>query len=211
MLDQGLVSIATTMLAVIGTIAGTIVGVTLTSRSTKKEDKRKRLNEKVEEIYGLTNQVRDWAETWLLRLAYATGVNAFECVADYTRPVLTQEDEANLHFWTLVTDPHENTCPIDKIVTLISLHLRPLKELVLDYRACVFFIENNLALSMTLDKLIEGKTPVNADPAAREQLEIIVEEITTLDKAAMIRQAFNEFRKAHIALQLSLEKAIANG
>lgn len=57
MLDQNTTTVLTTAITVIGTLGGVVLGVILSNRYVARQQKAKRNEEKIEEIYTLVTQV----------------------------------------------------------------------------------------------------------------------------------------------------------
>jgi hypothetical protein len=52
MLDQNTTTVLTTLITVLGTLGGAVVGVVLTNRYTERQEKIKRTNAIIEEVYS---------------------------------------------------------------------------------------------------------------------------------------------------------------
>jgi hypothetical protein len=127
MLDQGVVSIITTIVAVTGAISGTMLGVILTHRAARKVDKSKVTREKIEELYILTNQIKIWYH---------------EQIADLLKNNLINYQFEEDVFWILeqstLKDFHKSPYfPINKVTMLINLYAPSLREIYLIYHLSI--------------------------------------------------------------------------
>src|SRR6266568_3054767 len=105
MSDQAIVSIVTTLIAVLGTLAGVQVSI----HAGQKAEKRKVVRDKLEDIYTLLNQVNAWAayqheELWNL---YVYLPNDCPPTSHKSRP----------------------SCPTGRLEVLIRLHLPSLRKI----------------------------------------------------------------------------------
>ncbi len=150
MLDQGVVSIITTLIAVIGAITGTILGIMLTQRTTRKADKSKITRGKIEELYVLTNQIKIWYHSQIAELLKKN-------LIDYQ----FEEDV----FWILeqstLKDFNKNSYfPINKVTMLINLYAPSLKEIYLVYHLSIVNMQliqqavTKNVLEQDIDKLV---------------------------------------------------------
>lgn len=100
MTNQGIVSILTTLIAVIGTLAGVIITYYFTNRMERKRI----LREKLEEIYTLAIQVKQWL------------------------------DNEIKSWWSLIdpnaqSHPYKDlSCPIEQLIMLVELYAPSLAE-----------------------------------------------------------------------------------
>ena len=118
-MDQSILNIITTIIAVAGAIAGTIVGVILTNNTTLKREKRKITREKCQEIFELFLQINRWLDNensrWWKR--FDEDVTIFPPISD------TLE------------------CPIDNFLMLVILYTPQLEKLALELNTMVKRIE----------------------------------------------------------------------
>jgi hypothetical protein len=116
MSEQAIVSVFVTLIAVLGTLAGSMI----TIHAGEKTEKRKVVRDKLEEIYLLANQVSLWAE-WKNDLHFCQ----YEYSPDYQPP-----------------SGSKPSCPIGRLDMLIRLYLPSLRKISIEFSRSVSKLEN---------------------------------------------------------------------
>lgn len=107
MLDQNTIaflSVVISAIGILGTLGGVFLGSKLNSRYMMEADKRKRLEEKIEEMFTIVMQINKWAEE----------------LSDDMDVALT---DRNLKYDLKASRYNEIKPAVDRITTLVSLYI----------------------------------------------------------------------------------------
>jgi hypothetical protein len=124
-LDQNITTLLSTVVGGLLAITGGFLATSFSQRMAGKAEKRKLTRERVEELYALANQVKEWVKVQLLRAC--------------------DVEEIKLHRktpgWFFDAVKTEPDCPIEKMEMLVYLYLPSLVKPFALYRTSVLAIQ----------------------------------------------------------------------
>lgn len=125
MIDQNITTLLSTVIGGLLAITGGFLATTFSQRMADKAEKHKLTRARIEELYTLSNQVKEWVKVQLLRACDVEEIKLHRKVPG----------------WFFDAVKTELDCPIEKIEMLVCLYLPSLVKPFELYRASVLAIQ----------------------------------------------------------------------
>lgn len=125
-LDQNMMTLISTVVGGLLAITGGFLAARFSQRIAEKAEKRKLTRERIEELYTLSSQAKEWMRVQLLRACEVEGITLHRRAPDWFFDVVNTEPD----------------CPIEKMEMLISLYLPSLAKTFAAYRTNILIIQH---------------------------------------------------------------------
>ncbi len=192
-LDQNITTLLSTVVGGLLAITGGFLATSFSQRMAGKAEKRKLTRERIEELYTLSNQVKEWVKVQLLRAC--------------------DVEEIKLHRktpgWFFDAVKTEPDCQIEKMEMLVYLYLPSLVKPFAPYRTSVLAIQQ-LETGMRNDQYSKYGLEAHCDVwlIRTPDIENRIENKTDI-VIEFIVQVLNAFEKRQEQLHVSLQEIAA--
>lgn len=192
-LDQNITTLLSTVLGGILAITGGFLATSFSQHMTEKAQKRQLTCQRIEELYGLSDQVKEWVKVQLLRAC----------------EVAEMELHRDVPGWFFDAVKTEPACPIERIEMLAYLYLPSLAKPFAEYRVSVLAIQR---LEVAMRNSYYSKHELKAhcekclvrDPDVEERLKtethVVIE---------FVVQVLDNFEKSQEQLRVALQQVAA--
>jgi|GEM_PF-2617729 len=125
-LDQNITTLLSTVLGGILAITGGFLATSFSQRMTEKAQKRQVTHQRIEELYSLSDHIKEWAKVQSLRACEVAEITLDRKVPGWFFDAVSTEPE----------------CPIERMEMLTYLYLPSLAKPFAEYRASVLTIQH---------------------------------------------------------------------
>ncbi|GHO49226.1 hypothetical protein [Ktedonospora formicarum] len=189
-LDPNLMALISTVVGGLLAITGGFLATSFSQRITEKAEKRKQTRERVEELYILSTQIKEWAKVQLLRACE---------VGEFT----LQLKAPGWFFDAVKTEPD---CPIEKMEMLVYLYLPSLIRPFETYHTRVLAIQH---LETEMRNSVYSKHALEAHCNAALVRTTDIEERLAKDTNAVVEfivQVLDNFEQSQQELRVALQQ-----